>query len=132
MAGESAFGRLRADVYPLQSTRRRAAAARTISKPAQLERGRGLPPERTTSSVHSHGFDGTPEVMLVRGYPHMWWNWCATSVISEWWISTAVGARSCVPASAAASVAVGAAAAATAAGAPAVDSTSATVKPSAL
>src|SRR3954469_2499282 len=101
---------------------------------------------RITSRVHSHGCDGTPKVMLVRGYPHMWWKCCPAS----WWISTVVGATSCVPASTAASVAgaaagagvaatVGAAAgagatAATAAGAgaPAVDSTSATVKPSAL
>src|SRR5258705_3803422 len=100
---------------------------------------------RITSSACSYGCDGTPEVMFVRGYPHMWWKCCPTS----WWISTVVGATSCVPASA--SVAAGAAAgagvaatvgaaagagatAATAAGAgaPAVDSTSATVKPSAL
>src|SRR3954463_12140896 len=102
---------------------------------------------RITSSACSHGCDGTPEGMFVRGYPHMWWKCCPPS----WWISTVVGATSCVPVSTAASVAAGAAAGAgvaatigaaagagataattAGAGAPAVDSTSATVKPSAL
>src|SRR6266481_8172731 len=63
--------------------------------------------------------DGTPEVMLVRGYPHIWWNCCAMSAIGEWWMSKA--ATSCVLASAAATVIAGAAgAAAAAAGAAAV------------